>query len=151
MLCERKSYGGILKNSDFLKNVSYRSFIPRRRYECQNRKQQHLIEKWWWGDMEKAISMRTGSSLLTSVPSTILQLGALSSYIKLAKKLHGLPDHQTDNQIDHIIIKHGFRSLLQDVKARRGADIGSDHHLIVAKIKIRLSVRKKQQHNPRVK
>ena len=54
------------------------------------------------------------------------------------------PDHQTENQIDHIIIKQRFRSSLQDVKARRGADIGSDHHLVVAKIKIRLSTRKKQ-------
>ena len=40
---------------------------------------------------------------------------------------------------------------MHEVKARRGADIGSDHHLVVAKIKIRLSARKKQQHNPRVK
>ena len=61
------------------------------------------------------------------------------------------PDHQTENQIDHIIIKQRFRSSLQDVKARRGAYIGSDHHLVVAKIKIRLSASKKQLHNPRVK
>ena len=60
------------------------------------------------------------------------------------------PDHQTENQIDHVMVKQRFRSSLQDVRARRGADIGSDHHLVVAKIKIRLSSRKKHQ-NPRVR
>ena len=40
------------------------------------------------------------------------------------------PDGNTANQIDHIIIdKKSQRSLL-DVKVHRGADVGSDHHLL---------------------
>ena len=53
------------------------------------------------------------------------------------------PEHQTENQIDHIIIKQSFRSSLQDVKVRRGADIVSDHHLEVCQNKNHI-VRKKE-------
>ena len=60
------------------------------------------------------------------------------------------PDHQTENQIDHVIIRQRWRTSLQDVRARRGADIGSDHHLVIAKLKVRLSARKRQP-NPRVR
>lgn len=55
------------------------------------------------------------------------------------------PDHQTENQIDHIIVRQRWRSSLQDVRVKRGADIGSDHHLVVAKLKMKLSAKKKQQ------
>ena len=36
-----------------------------------------------------------------------------------------LPDHQTENQIDHVIIRQCWRTSLQDVRARRGADSNS--------------------------
>ena len=54
-------------------------------------------------------------------------------------------DRKTPNQIDHIAIRHRWKSSLQDVRVKRGADVGSDHHLVVEKIKIRLAklVRKK--------
>ncbi|XP_072906368.1 uncharacterized protein [Hemitrygon akajei] len=55
------------------------------------------------------------------------------------------PDHQSENQIDHVIVRQYWRSSLQDVRAKRGADIGSDHHLVVAKLKMKLSAKKKQQ------
>jgi len=60
------------------------------------------------------------------------------------------PDHRTENQIDHVMVRQRWRGSLQDVRTKRGADIGSDHHLVVAKLKMRLSARKKQQ-NSRVK
>ena len=60
------------------------------------------------------------------------------------------PDHKTENQIDHIMVRQRYRSSLQDVRVRRGADINSDHHLVVAKIKMRLSARETQR-NPRKK
>ena len=37
------------------------------------------------------------------------------------------PDQRTVSQIDHVIINQKWRRSLQDVKANRGADIGSDH------------------------
>ncbi|VDO75298.1 unnamed protein product [Schistosoma curassoni] len=42
------------------------------------------------------------------------------------------------NQIDHICIKKKFRRTIEDVKTKRGADIASDHHLLVAKMKLKL-------------
>lgn len=48
------------------------------------------------------------------------------------------PDHQTENQIDHICISVNFRRSLQDVHTRKGADIGSDHHLVEGKLKFKL-------------
>ena len=51
-------------------------------------------------------------------------------------------DKQTENQIDHVMVRQRYRSSLQDVRVRRGVDLGSDHHLVVTKIKMRLSTRK---------
>ena len=48
------------------------------------------------------------------------------------------PDGRTENQIDHFTISKKFRRSLQDVRGMRGADIGSDHHLLVGKVKIKL-------------
>ncbi|CAG2187778.1 unnamed protein product [Mytilus edulis] len=49
----------------------------------------------------------------------------------------------TENQIDHIAISQRWRSSLQDVRNKRGADIASDHHLIIAKIQLKLLSTKK--------
>ena len=51
------------------------------------------------------------------------------------------PDGLTRNQIDHIAVCRRWAASLQDVRTRRGADVGSDHMLVVAKVK--LSLRKK--------
>ena len=48
-------------------------------------------------------------------------------------------DHETQNQIDHIIVSRRFRKSLEDVGNKRG--IGSDHHLIVAKFKIKIKAK----------
>ncbi|CAH8514417.1 unnamed protein product [Schistosoma haematobium] len=48
-----------------------------------------------------------------------------------------LPDHSTQNQIDHICINKTFRRMMEDVRTKRGADIASDHHLLVAKMKLK--------------
>ncbi|VDP52746.1 unnamed protein product [Schistosoma margrebowiei] len=48
------------------------------------------------------------------------------------------PEHTTENQINHICINKLFRSTMEDVRIKRGADIASDHHLAVAKMKQKL-------------
>jgi len=48
------------------------------------------------------------------------------------------PDQRTENQIDHICINRKFRSALQDVKVHRGADVATDHHLLIAKLRLKL-------------
>ena len=63
------------------------------------------------------------------------------------------PDHVTVNQIDHICISKKFRRSLLDVIVKRGADVFSDHHLVVAKLKLKLkknrngSERRKPKYN----
>lgn len=47
-------------------------------------------------------------------------------------------DLSTENQIHNFCITKKFRRSLQDVRARRGADIASDHHLLVAKVQLKL-------------
>ncbi|VDP64481.1 unnamed protein product [Schistosoma curassoni] len=47
-------------------------------------------------------------------------------------------DHTTQNQIDHICINKKFRRTIEDVRTKRGADKASDHHLLVAKMKLKL-------------
>lgn len=47
------------------------------------------------------------------------------------------PDGVTRNQIDHFLISRKFLGCLMDVKAIRGADIYSDHQLLVGIIRLR--------------
>ena len=54
-------------------------------------------------------------------------------------------DHVTKTQIDHFALGPAWRSTcVQDVRCYRGADVGSDHNLAIAKIKIKLKRRKKK-------
>ena len=59
------------------------------------------------------------------------------------------PDGRILNQINHIVISHRRKNSLQDVRVKRGADVGTDHHLVTGKIKIRLArlVKKKGWEN----
>lgn len=50
------------------------------------------------------------------------------------------PDGVTKNQIDHLAISSKWRSSLLDVRNRRGADIDSDHHLVVAEVRLKVAV-----------
>ena len=42
------------------------------------------------------------------------------------------------SQIDHPLINGKWRRSLQDVRLRRGADVGSDHHLVTAMVQLKL-------------
>ena len=46
----------------------------------------------------------------------------------------------TENQIDHVAINKTWRSSLKDTTVKRiaRADAGSDHHLVVAEVKMKL-------------
>ena len=48
------------------------------------------------------------------------------------------PDAVTENQIDHLCVCRKFRRSLLDVRVKRGADAASDHHLLTAKIQLKL-------------
>ncbi|XP_025097624.1 uncharacterized protein LOC112565936 [Pomacea canaliculata] len=48
------------------------------------------------------------------------------------------PNGRDSNQIDHLMINGSWRRSLLDVRVRRRGDVGSDHHLVVANIKMKL-------------
>jgi hypothetical protein len=52
------------------------------------------------------------------------------------------PDGKTHNQIDHILIDRRRHSSILDVRLFRAADCDTDHYLVVAKVRERLSVNK---------
>ena len=69
--------------------------------------------------------------------------GTLFPHKKSHKLTWSSPDGITENQIDHVAINKTRRSSLQDTRVMRSADAGSDHHLVVAMIKMKLSVSRK--------
>ena len=64
--------------------------------------------------------------------------GTLFKHREIHKYTWTSPDGKTKNQIDHIMINKKWRTSLLDVKTKRGADIASDHELVVAKVKLKL-------------
>lgn len=64
--------------------------------------------------------------------------GSLFAHKTIHKLTWTSPDGHTKSQIDHIMINSKWRHSLQDVRAMRHADIGSDHNLVTAKIWLKL-------------
>ena len=64
--------------------------------------------------------------------------GSIFPHKRIHKATWISPDHRTENQIDHICVSKRFRRSLLDVCVKRGADVGSDHHLVSAKLKLKL-------------
>lgn len=71
---------------------------------------------------------------------------------KLCHKVTWLsPDGKTQNQIDHFAISQMWRRSLLDVRNRRGADCGSDHHLVIAEVRLKIAATGHQDANCRQK
>ena len=64
--------------------------------------------------------------------------GSIFPHKRIHKATWVSPDHTTENQIDHFCISKKFRRSLQDVRVKRGADVASDHHLLTARLKLKL-------------
>ena len=73
--------------------------------------------------------------------------GTLFKHRNIHKTTWRSPDNNTVSQIDHVIVNQKWRRSLQDVRARRGADVGSDHVLVVATLSLKL--RKTQRREKR--
>lgn len=50
------------------------------------------------------------------------------------------PSGQIKNQIDHVIVNRRIKKCIMDVQSMRGSSAMSDHFIVRAKIKLRLSV-----------
>jgi hypothetical protein len=53
------------------------------------------------------------------------------------------PDGVTYNQIDHVLIDNRRHSNMLDVRSFRGTDCNTNHYLVVAKLRERISVSKR--------
>ena len=55
------------------------------------------------------------------------------------------PDGETQNQNNHILIYRRWHSSILDVRSFRRADCDTDHYMVVAKVRERLTVRKQHR------
>ena len=60
------------------------------------------------------------------------------------KKTWRSPDGRIKNEIDYICINKRWRSTIQDVRTYRGADVGTDHHLVRASLRLRFKRQKER-------
>src|SRR5258706_200987 len=99
---------------------------------------------------KEAIGDRTdnGERLLSYCSSNKLKIGgSLFQHKDIHKGTWRSPNGQTVNQIDHICLSRRWASAMQDVRVYRGADVGSDHYLVVAEMKVKLkSLANKEVH-----
>jgi hypothetical protein len=61
---------------------------------------------------------------------------------KIRKCTWTSPEGNTHNQIDHVLIDRRQHSSILDVQSFRGVDCDTDHYLVVAKVRERLTVSK---------
>jgi endonuclease/exonuclease/phosphatase family metal-dependent hydrolase len=66
--------------------------------------------------------------------------GTLFIHKDMPKNTFISPDLRTENQIDHITISQSVRKCMH----KRGADIGSDHHLVVMSFRMKITANKKE-------
>ena len=64
--------------------------------------------------------------------------GTLFPHLLTHKLTWNSPNGRDKNQIDHILVNGKWRRSLIDVKVRRGADVNSDHHLVIVLLKVKL-------------
>ena len=71
--------------------------------------------------------------------------GTLFQHKHIHKTTWTSPDGTTKKQIDHVTINRRWRSSLQDIRAYRGADVASDHTLVLAVVSLKLRRSKGRQ------
>jgi len=64
--------------------------------------------------------------------------GTIFPHREIHKTTWMFPDKRIKNQIDHLAINSKWRTSLLDTRVFRGADIGSDHMLVVGRLHLKL-------------
>ena len=64
--------------------------------------------------------------------------GSIFPHKRIHKATWISPNHVKENQMDHICISRKFRRSWRDVRVMRGADVSSDHHLLMATMGLHL-------------
>ena len=71
--------------------------------------------------------------------------GMLFPHKECHKQTWMAPYGGTENQIDHMAFSKRWKSSLQDVCVILGADAGSDHHLLMEKVRLKIAKVKKRE------
>ena len=77
--------------------------------------------------------------------------GTLLKHKDIHKYTWTSPNNRDQNQIDHIAITGRHRRSLLDTRVMSGADVESDHHLVLVKIKLKCSRHKKKSESNRIR
>jgi len=86
------------------------------------------------------LSNDNGIRLINSACSkNMVVASTLFNHKDIHKMTRRSPDGQTFNQIDHLLIDARHVSNIMDVRTFRGANIDSDHYLLISKIRSRIS------------
>ncbi|KAI5715018.1 hypothetical protein M8J77_009060 [Diaphorina citri] len=56
------------------------------------------------------------------------------------------PGGKVVNQIDHVLVDSRHRKIIEDVRSLRSAECGSDHYLVLVKVKQRISTSRREKH-----
>ena len=70
--------------------------------------------------------------------NNMIIVGNLFPHRNIHKLTWTSPNGRDQNQIDHLMVNSMWRRSLLDVRVRRGADASSDHHLVTAKVRLKL-------------
>ena len=96
------------------------------------------------GPHGEGVINENGEMICDSCASNGLDIGGtLFPHKKSHKVTWRSPDGITENQIDHVGINKPWRSSLRDTRVMQSADAGSDHHLVVAAVEMKLLALKK--------
>jgi hypothetical protein len=86
------------------------------------------------------MSNDNGMRLINFAPSRNMAVGStMFEHKDINKRTWKSSDGNVFNQIDHILIDVRHSSVLRDIRSYRGANIDSDHYLIISKIRSRIS------------
>ena len=77
--------------------------------------------------------------------------GSVFQHKKIHKVTWRHPNGTHENQIDHIAYSRKFRRCIADVRVMKGATVGSDHNLVVGKVKLKLKKNWKEKTKSRQK
>ncbi|VDI60697.1 Hypothetical predicted protein [Mytilus galloprovincialis] len=95
------------------------------------------------GSKRKGWHREIGPNGIGKINDKLVIGGTLFKHKNCHKVTWVSPAGNAENQIDHITISQRWRSSLQDVRIKRGADAASDHHLVIGSIKMKLLAQKK--------